>query len=454
MEKKTTQEESLELQQRIAELHAERERLINEKKEIWNQIVEEMKSIPVALQLHLELDFEECPEEAKETLRKYGKMEESISRDLMVPGRMSLHALHYAIMRAFGWQNNHLHSYEPYPEEFARMTDGSKVSEWTRQVGMYFRFPSEDLEDIYWDDDYEEGENIKTWLKSKYCGPYSYEGNSEHYLPSQIEVEDFRKHCPQLQNLTTDQSTWNVHLDGACEQLLERLAIWKVLKTPDNKMSWDTWREQKESILEEAEANRKLAMKRYKKLSEKMDDIAAKASRYMDEEGYPTQEMAPYITEMIEKDAEQVELCVEHNPEIVPCLTSLRYRYDFGDSWEIRITCTNAWFNRSIYAYDEEGSLIMEKGAFVKEEEQYLDAFGQKADEEFAAKLKEFDWKEKPVCIGWDCLNVMDDVGGIRGYCEFLQTINGNDKEEKQAARNWAKAQGWTGRMAKTANIL
>ena len=55
------------------------------------------------------------------------------------------------------------------------MTDGGLVKEWTRQVGMYFRFPSENYEDIYWDDDYEEGESFKTWLKSKYCGPYSYE---------------------------------------------------------------------------------------------------------------------------------------------------------------------------------------------------------------------------------------------------------------------------------------
>ena len=34
------------------------------------------------------------------------------------------------------------------------MTDGGLVKEWTRQVGMYFRFPSENYERYIWDDDY------------------------------------------------------------------------------------------------------------------------------------------------------------------------------------------------------------------------------------------------------------------------------------------------------------
>ena len=63
------------------------------------------------------------------------------TRDFIVPGNMTLHGLHYAIMKAFGWQNSHLHSYVPYEDEFKKMTDGGLVKEWTRQVGMYFRFP-------------------------------------------------------------------------------------------------------------------------------------------------------------------------------------------------------------------------------------------------------------------------------------------------------------------------
>src|SRR5699024_8528589 len=183
----------------LEELRSEKERLLKEKKEFWDMIEAEMKRVPMAMQLHLELDLGYFADEHKEVLRRYGRMKDGITRDFIVPGNMTLHGLHYAIMKAFGWQNSHLHSYVPYEDEFKKMTDGGLVKEWTRQVGMYFRFPSENYEDIYWDDDYEEGESFKTWLKSKYCGPYSYEGVGEHYIPAQIEVDRFRKDWPAIQ---------------------------------------------------------------------------------------------------------------------------------------------------------------------------------------------------------------------------------------------------------------
>ena len=45
-------------------------------------------------------------------LKKYGQVEKGLYRDVLVPADMTLHALHYAIMRLFGWQNCHLHQYE------------------------------------------------------------------------------------------------------------------------------------------------------------------------------------------------------------------------------------------------------------------------------------------------------------------------------------------------------
>lgn len=53
-----------------------------------------------------------------------------------------------------------------------------------------------------------------------------------------------------------------------------------------------------------------------------------------------------------------------------------------------------------------------------------------------------------------DGLDVMDDVGGIYGYIEFLKTINGKDLEEKADMLTWAKGMGWTGRKKKPENIL
>lgn len=166
---KKQESEIQEQRKMLEELLAEHGRLLEEKREFWNIIENELKRIPMAMELHLELDMKYVDEEERDILRKYGRMEKSISRDFIVPGHMTLHGLNYAILKAFGWQNSHLHNYVPTEEEFKQMTDGGKVSEWTRQVGMYFRFPGDNYEDIYWDDDYEEDMSLKSWLKSKYC---------------------------------------------------------------------------------------------------------------------------------------------------------------------------------------------------------------------------------------------------------------------------------------------
>ena len=448
-------EDDIQEQRRLLEeLNAEKERLMKEKKEFWDMIEAEMKRIPMAMQLHLELDLGYFAEEHKKVLRRYGRMKDGITRDFIVPGNMTLHGLHYAIMKAFGWQNSHLHSYVPYEDEFKKMTDGGLVKEWTRQVGMYFRFPSENYEDIYWDDDYEEGESFKTWLKSKYCGPYSYEGVGEHYIPAQIEVDRFRKAWPAIQKKTTDQRTWNVYMEGQCEEMLERPMLWTVLKTPAEQGDWDSWKQEKEAVLKQVEEKRKDIIKKYRQLTARMDQIVEEAGTHFDKEGNPTIDMAPYFREMEELNRELEMLCIEYNPEPIPALSALCYRYDYGGRWEIKITCTNAWYDKTVYARDEEGDMLHDKNGFVPEKVLFVDAFGQQIDGEFLDKLREIQRKEKPICIAWDGMSLVDDVGGVGGFCEFLETINGDDPEEKKSYKIWARSLGWTGRMPKPENML
>ena len=448
-------EDDIQEQRRLLEeLRSEKERLLKEKKEFWDMIEAEMKRIPMAMQLHLELDLGYFAEEHKKVLRRYGRMKDGITRDFIVPGNMTLHGLHYAIMKAFGWQNSHLHSYVPYEDEFKKMTDGGLVKEWTRQVGMYFRFPSENYEDIYWDDDYEEGESFKTWLKSKYCGPYSYEGVGEHYIPAQIEVDRFRKDWPAIQKKTTDQRTWNVYMEGQCEEMLERPMLWTVLKTPAEQGDWDSWKQEKEAALKQVEKKRKDIIKKYRQLTARMDQIVEEAGTHFDEEGNPTIDMVPYFREMEELDRELEMLCIEYNPEPIPALSALCYRYDYGDGWEIKITCTNAWYDKTVYARDEEGDMLHDKNGFVPEKALFVDAFGQQIDGEFLDKLRDIQRKEKPICIAWDGMSLVDDVGGVGGFCEFLEAINGDDTKEKKSYKTWARSLGWTGRMPKPENML
>ena len=59
------------------------------------------------------------------------------------------------------------------------------------------------------------------------------------------------------------------------------------------------------------------------------------------------------------------------------------------------------------------------------------------------------------ICLESDGLDVMDDVGGIIGFADFLQTIHESDNEdERENLREWARGLGWTGRNSKPCNRL
>lgn len=434
----------------LEELRAENERLLAEKRDFWDMIEKEMQRIPMAMELHLELNMEYVDEEEMDILKKYGRMEKTISRDFIVPGSMTLHGLNYAILKAFGWQNSHLHSFVPTEEEFQQMTDGGKVSEWTRQVGMYFRFPGENYEDIYWDDDYEEDMSFKSWLRSKYCGPYIYGGTGEYYLTSQLEVERFRQEYPEIQSKSTDQRDWGVYFDGQCEEMIERPMLFTILRTPAEEMDWNKWRQEKEVSLKQVEPGRQNALQQLLDMFRKIDLIEEEADQYIPKDGKPDVDvLVPYFMQMDIND-----LVLNNNPEAIPALSSLIYRYDYGDGWEVKITCTNAWFDRSTYARDEEGNMRRDRNGFIQEKALFVDVFDHEVSGEFLDKLKSIEKKEKPVCIAWDGMNLVDDVGGIHGFCEFLVAINGDDPKKKKFYKTWAKSLGWTGRMPKPENVL
>ena len=146
------------------------------------------------LKLRLSLNLEETDLKDRVVLNRYGKVKQGIIREVLVPADITLHALHYVIQRAFGWQNSHLHQYLLPEEVFQKMTGGrnrpdeygrtlydGKLTDWIDLCGVYFRFPCNDFEDIYWDDDYKQGVSIKTWFRKKYTAPYSYGGKWEHY---------------------------------------------------------------------------------------------------------------------------------------------------------------------------------------------------------------------------------------------------------------------------------
>lgn len=275
-----------------------------------------------------------------DVLRKYGNVKDGISRTFVVPVDIPLHNLHYAIQRAFGWQNSHLHHYQFTNEVFNEITR-NKYSVWSHLCGVYFRFPSDDFQDWYWDDDYNEGQSFKSWLRKKYTRPYVYRGYQESYEYAQEQVqsmddeirvgpsfEEYRKGIHTLREIKTLDATmeeFSRSCTYGCNEIMERLDIGLIM------------------------------------------DIAGESG--------------------------------------------LIYKYDYGDGWTIHIT-----------------------------------------------KIDEVESVKEVHCIAADGLNVLDDVGGVGGFCEFLKGIHGEAQngpyDDPVGSKKWARFLGWTGRIVKPENML
>ena len=100
----------------------------------------------------------------------------------------------------------------------------------------------------------------------------------------------------------------------------------------------------------------------------------------------------------------------------MPVVHELIYEYDYGDGWEVRITVSDIAYT------DEEKEFVCQNYC--------------------------------PRCISKDGLNLLDDVGGMWGYRDFLVTIHEGSEEEQEEMREWARYLGWTGRNVSPKNML
>ena len=377
------------------------------------------------LRLHLELAMKYIDEEDMQILKKYGSVKQGISRDILVPGDITLHALNYAILRMFGWQNGHLHNFSLPENVFKELTENQFLV-WSKMAGVYFRFPTENFEDIYWDDDYREGESIKSWMRRKYTGPYKYKGYGEHYLMNQMEVESMFNRWDEITvhefdiNAETQPKPYNVKLKDAtidqvmhafadvmCHELIERLPVSDILCT---------------------------------KGSKKVN--FAKIRKYVDSKT-ATYEVNDAIEEYLGKrfgsTKQKREFLEKYNIPVLPVTQQLVYSYDYGDGWEVLITCEDA------YACDEKGVWIGKQG---------------KVEDILVDFLEEVFTKHRPICIAKDGIELVDDVGGIGGFCRMLKTIYEADIYDDEAMNeradmlDWAEMMGWTGRRISSRQTL
>jgi predicted transcriptional regulator len=350
------------------------------------------------VRLHLKLSDEWIDEDGRRVMMKYGRSSSgtSIERDILIPGDMTLHYLHYAIQKLFGWQNSHLHSFHIPENDYSRLTNNT-VRGWGSLIGVLFQtvYPPDVWHEIYGDDDYKSG-SFKTWLRKKYTGPYGYLGVYEIFDNAVYEFNDFVDRFPGIDvhepfdytkkevsiikkapviELTLAELNNSLFLESGTDELLERLLVTSVLAPAG-----------KETATAE-DLNKKMI------------------KRYYDKYG-------------------EVE-----EPEIKPVTDKLFYHYDYGDSWIVEITRL------------ENCNDLIENNLLTIEE--------------YGEAQKSVVEKYKPVCIHQDGMFVVDDVGGLGGFIDLLRTLyEPDDIEEKREMQSWAQYMGWSARKVSNQALL
>lgn len=374
------------------------------------------------LKLSLKLNMKYMSVEDTVILNRYGRATRGITREILVPGDITLHALHYAIQRAFGWQNSHLHCFKLSNESFQKLTGGKnkigkygginydgKFIDWVKLCGIYFRYPTEDYEDIYWDDDYEEGISFKSWLRKKYTGPYKYGGEWEHYRKASIAAKELIKKYPQID--VVDYIHNSKTIKGRLGSLNEARET-----IPMREATIEDFQHGFEGNLDELLERVTVA------------ELLVPEGMDIDEEIY----------------LRVSNLCREQKNSLIdlpvlPVTDEIIYAYDYGAGWEVSIKMTDC------YCIVDSKTETCQRAYNINQE--YV-------DDEMLSKIVMVDTKQKPICIALDGLSVMDDVGGIHGYINLLTEIRLGIPSERDEARNWAKGMGWNGRMSKPENVL
>ena len=430
-----------------------------------------------------------------DVLRTLLKTREGISRDLIVPGGMSLHQLSYALQQAFGFQNCHLHHFS-LPKKLLRQMTKDNTGYWAEMCGVYLHAPvSEDFEDLYWDDDYREGKSPKAWMKSKYTGDPADYAVGETYIDSlrlmNREREWVQKQLDRRRNtkkgqalktyedLTLDEHGREYFPEANLNRVLERLKVQEIFDPePLSADETEVWREKMRERV--GHCRRYLEACRgalsFQSLEEALDELRLmrterhrvgqmiwlRRNGVKDEfEGRP-EELQDEIDQEIRELEDHIGAAMHaFDPPAEPITDTLYYNYDYGDDWLIRITC------REIYTrwdcrmdaerdpeevFEEIGTRVPEMEKKLKnhvlqrdfsEEYEYENGAGERVNNALRSALLRAELEKTPVCVRAEGLPPVEDVGGVGGFFEFLRTIHGGDAEEAARMRQWARGNGW-----------
>lgn len=389
-------------------------------------------------------DQDSYSEEEWDILQKYGKVTHSISRTILVPADTTLHCFHFIIQVLFGFMHEHEHHFMLDDHEMKQLVH-DHVQEYCDLCGIYFQFPDCEIYDQDWDDDYQPGQSGKKWMQSKYLKPTELPFYSESYFENQRMIHKWKNRLNENKDIELDKYDQKMfHIDSKTisfdecpvekitrytfekdgRALCEKLMLKQLLHTNTQSLKDEYISFVQESIQSQTDHF----------TAEQQEEYEKYADEYL---SYVRQHLFPSADELKEENKKK-DLFLKHvNPEIehIPPVTNkLVYCYDNGDGWMIDIQILNTYSAAS-------------KNHFVDEN-------NQKIQGSLQDKLINVYHKKHPLCVEKDGLDVIEDVGGVKGYVDFLRELNEGDEKERESCKSWSRTQGWSGRDVHWSKIL
>lgn len=432
-----------------------------------------MQKPPMFLKMRLQLVNDGKADES--ALRMYGKAKEGFTRDILISSDFTLHQMHYAIQRSFGWQNRHPHFFT-FPKDammalFKALTkEGQEMplyADWEKVCGIYFRYPIRNESDLHWDDNYDGTKSIRSWLRDQYTGGFRYRGYAEHCLECKGAVTTVRNANPSVRVYPTfqeykqatpenpggrvvpiDEVTFNegnILYLGELVQLLERLPVAELL-LPEGTTAQQGWQAIVHNLIDKAVVANAENMEKVKCLKEAIRnaiDLEAKDEAASERAFYKAY-------------GDYKRFVPQFDPHVIPIAKQLIYFYDYKAGWQVRITCQDVYYTKDGWDYPDENGWVrppITEASFQAQTEAY-GRDNETVCEELRQKMLRCHLDRRPQCLAADGLNVMEEVKGLSGFADFLLKIHDADSEEREQLLEWARNQGWNGRTLKPEKIL
>lgn len=274
---------------------------------------------------------------------------------------------------------------------------------WADLCGIYFRFPYDEFEEYYGDDDYEKG-SIKNWLAKKYTGPYTYRCQVEDYSMSLKVVTDMMRRNPLVE---------------------KKLSFEEYMEFKEKGIDPDKIKPEVVSI---QDASIDFIQQKFQGQMTEMIERLPLAEVLIPAKACESEDILERINDLQKRQKMQSKV----NLPVIPVAKKLNYAYDYGDGWKVDVILEDCYYTKDAAVFNLENiehNDLLEKVAKVNE-------------------------TRKPLCLSLDGFSVFDDIGGIPGFIQYLEELNKAGDKEKEEILGFGKAMGWSNKLPNCKTLI